>query len=321
MSSKEKWHQMLIIVNQHSTQLQPNLARQLKKLFLQRLLTENLFVFILQYIGLNLSTLSLHSSPLWFATGTASAFLFLRGYSVLPGICLGTFFAYYFAKASFLVAFSCAIVFSLQALLLLWFSYYCLSPTLIFYRLSMFIKFIVYLTLLTGVSSFILVSICYSSLSHADAPIQLFLQWWLANFNAILIFSCALITFDAYFLDFYTAKHLKSTSLIFGLLLFFIIALILSHTPTSTTCMALLISLLTFFISAHFGWCGAITAAFLLGIVLSLAGLLEAGVFSTYSSSEALLLLQLFLCVNTIIGLGIAIRIPVRHTVANRDRS
>lgn len=303
----EKWNPLLLIVNQHSQLLQPNLARQLKKLFLQRLLTENLFVFIIQYIGLNLGTISLYSSPLWFATGTSCAYLFLRSYSVLPGIWLGTFFAYLLAKSGFIVAFCCASVLCLQAVLLLWFCHQYISPTLIFYRLKKFVTFIAYITVLTGIASFMLLCICYSSISHADSLLHLWFQWWIANFNGILIFSCALITFDTCFLDLYSKKQWKSTSLLFGLFFLLIIAFIYSHTPTSTTCLALLIILSTFSFSAHFGWCGAIGAAFLLGVVLCFAGLFNTALFSTYSASMTLLLLQLFLCVNTIIGLSIAI--------------
>jgi integral membrane sensor domain MASE1 len=307
-SDTEKWHQMQLIVNQNSKILHHDLVWQFKKLFLLRLLTANIFIFILQYIGLNLSTLSQNLSPLWFATGTSCAYLFLRGYSIIPGIWLGTFSAYYLAKAGFLVSIGCATVLSLQAVLLVWFCHRYLSPTLIFYRLRMFVTFIIYTAILTCIVSFMLICICYLSLSHADAPFQLWLQWWLANFNAILIFSCMLITFDAYFLDFYGVKPLKRTYILFALLLIIIIMLIFNHTLVSTICLALLIMLLTIYISIQFGWCGGITAAFLSGMLLCFAGFSGADVFSSSSVSVTLLLLQLFLCANTIIGLSAAIR-------------
>lgn len=317
-SDTEKWHQMQLIVNQNLKIVDHDLISQFKKIFLLRLLTENIYIFILQYIGLTLSTLSQNLSLLWFATGTSCAYLFLRGYSVMPGIWLGTFSAYYLAKAGFLLSIGCATVLSLQAVLLLWLSHRYISPTLIFYRLRMFATFIIYTAILTCIISFILICMCYPSLSHADAPFQLWLQWWLANFNAILIFSCALVTFDAYFLDFYGVKPLRSTYILFALLLLIIITFNFSHIPVLTICLALLIMLLTIYISVRFGWCGAITVAFVSGMLLCFAGLLGIGVFSYSSVSVTLLLLQLFFCVNTIIGLSVAIRYK---TTCNNDTS
>src|SRR5688572_28180677 len=56
----------------------------------------NIFIFLLQYMGLMQSTLSKTSAILWLGNGTALAFLFLRGLTILPGIFLGSFFAYLF---------------------------------------------------------------------------------------------------------------------------------------------------------------------------------------------------------------------------------
>lgn len=310
----EKWYHMLRIVNQNSKLLHYGLEWQFKKLFFQRFLTENLFIFILQYIGLNLSTLSQNLLPLWFATGTSCAYLFLRGYAVVPGIWLGTFAAYCIAKSGVQLAICCATMLSLQAVLLRWLSHYYRIPTPIFYRLKPFITFIIVTALLTCVISFILIFITYPSLLRVDNPFQLGLQWWLANFNAILLFTCALIAFDAFFLNFYAGKPSSSTVILFVLLLLAIMALILSHTRVSTSCFALIIMLLTVYISAHLGWVGAITAAFLTGMLPCLAGFLGASVFSATSISVSLLLMQLFLSINTILGLGVAIRYKIKRT-------
>ena len=302
--NSEKWNQMLLIVNQHRMLLQLNVRQQLKKLFLQRLISENILVFIIQYIGLNLGTFSVHTAPMWFATGTSCAYLFLRGYTILPGIWLGTFSAYLLAKASFFVAMGCATVFTIQAILLLWFCHHFLSPTLIFYRLKKFIIFILYTILLTGVSSYLLLIMCYTSLIYLQAPLQLWLQWWLANFNGILVFSCAFISFDAYFLDIYATKQWKKSALIFGLLVLLITALVFSYTLITTTGLTILIVLLTFLISLRFGWYGSISAALLLGIILCFADLFNSPLYSTYSISG----LQVFLCVNTFIGLCLSLK-------------
>ena len=99
MAEIDKWQSMLTIVNQN-LELQPfktskTPVLQFKKMVMQRSLAENLLVFFLQYIGLKLTTFSLDPSPLWLATGTACAYLFLRGYRVLPGIWLGNFAGFY----------------------------------------------------------------------------------------------------------------------------------------------------------------------------------------------------------------------------------
>ena len=311
-TESEKWQHMLNFVNQHTQRFPSNIdrtnpAKKFRRLVMLRFLADNLLVFMLQYVGLNLSQLIVHPSPLWLATGTTCAYLFLKGYGVLPGIWLGCFLGFYLQKIGFVLALDYATGLTLQGVMLLWFSHRYLSPTLIFYRLSAFIKFLVYAFLLTGMVSFIFICIgYYSSLSHADMSLYRWLQWWLANFNAILVFSCALITWDAYFPDFYAVKLLKSTFFLFGLLLFFIMSLIFSHTPTLTTCLALLIMLLTAMISAYLGWCGAVTAVFLCGMVVCFAGFLDAPVFYTYSVAVSLLLLQGVVCVNAMIGLSIA---------------
>lgn len=320
-SNAEKWNRILHIVNQHPHLVQPNLTWQLKKLFIQRLITENLFIFILQYIGLTLSTLSTHLSIMWLATGTACAYIFLRGYSVFPGIWLGTFSAYFLAKSGFWVAFGCATVLSLQVFLILWFNYRYLSPTLIFYRLLTFAQFIVFTFIITGIASMVFLCICYSSMSHQYDPFQLWLQWWFANFNAILIFSCALITFDAYFLDFSTITQWKKILVLFGLLFFLTLTIIVKDAASIKICMAVLIVLLTAFISFQLGWCGAITSAFISGILLMLAGFWDASIFYNDSHFMTLVLIQLFLCINALIGLSIAIKIGNNKLVLDATES
>ncbi len=300
---------MLAIVNQSvnlTPPITPTLTQQFNKLRNKRLFTDNLFVFLVQYIGLKLSVFSLSPSPLWLATGSACTYLFLRGYGVLPGVWLGSLFGFYFEGIGLNLALKCASVLSLQGLLLIWFSHRYLSPTLIFNSQRRFLQFIIYTALLTAAISLTFMEICYSVLPHTKPPLQYAVQWWLANFNAIMIFSCALLTWDAYFPDVYTIKQWKNIITLFSILLLLIIALIFSHTPVSTTCFALSIILITAFISARWGWCGAIAAVFLSGMLLCFAGFLDAPIFSTYSATVSLLLVQLFLCVNTIVALSLS---------------
>lgn len=304
-----KWQRMLDIVNQHPTLIHHNLEWQFKKIFISRLLAENILVFLLQYIGLMFSTLTTHSAPVWFASGTACAFTFMRGYSILPGIWLGSFFTYYFATMSINLAWVCATVYVLQALCLRMLSYRFSCPTLIFYRGWTFVKFILCSSMITAVASLMLEFFCYSKLAYAEAPFQLWVQWWLANFNGILIISCAIITWDIYFPQIDSLKRLNKLLLyfIYGLLLTLIIALIFSGNPQSTIFFALSTLLLCVVISTRYGWCGTITAFFLFGMLLTLASYLGAPIFVTEFPAITLIYLQLILSFETMAGILISI--------------
>ncbi len=261
----------------------------------------------MQYIGLKLSIFVITPSPLWLATGSACAYLFLRGPTVLPGIWLGSLFGFYFDKMGLRLMFECATILTVQPLLLLQFSYRYLSPTLIFTHQRMFVKYILFTALLTAMTSLMFVEICYPALPHNESFFQYWVNWWLANLNAIIIFSCAMITWDAYASSAQSIKQWRTICMIFTTLSVLIIALAFSHTLISSTCLAFSILLMTVLISARFGWCGAIAAAFLSAISLSFAGLLDAPVFATYTAAMSLFLVQLFLFLITIIGLSIAI--------------
>jgi hypothetical protein len=202
------------------------------KLAISRSLSENMLVFILQYMGLSLATLCVQPNPIWFATGTAAAFMYMRGNSILPGIFVGSVVAYYLAGTKLMVATNAACIHTLQAYLLLWISYRNNNPFPVFYRLAPFIKFTVYTALLTAVTSVMLVATCYPSLAQPVLPWILWLQWWLANLNGILIVTLAIVTWDYYFPQ---LGKLKQPSIIFK----------------------------------QFNWCSAISLAFLLGILAS----------------------------------------------------
>ncbi len=286
-------------------------SQQFNTLRAKRLFADNLLVFLMQYIGLKLSTFGITPSPLWLATGSSCAYLFLRGTSVLPGIWLGSLFGFYFEKIGLKLSLECASILTVQALLLLQFSYRHLSPTLIFTHQPMFVKYIVFTGLLTAMISFIFVGICYPVVPHNASFFQYWVKWWFANLNAIIIFSCAMVTWDAYASSVQTIKQWTTIYLIFAALLVLNVALAFSHTLLSTTCLAFSILLMTVFISVRLGWCGAIAAAFLSGIVLSFAGFLDAAVFSTYSTAMSLFLIQLFLFLNATIGLSATIKPPM----------
>lgn len=317
---EEKWQRMLAIVNQHPALLQPMLAREFKKLSVNRFLAANILVFLLQYTGLMFSTLISHPTPLWFASGTACAFIFMRGCSILPGIWLGSFCAYYFSNSGGLLAFSCATIHMLQAFFLLWLSYRYINLTLHFYDRRTCVKFILCSAALTAIASLFLTLICYSSLQSTQTLLLLWRQWWLANFNGLVIFACALITLDTYFPQIDKLKQLNLFMLkfIYGLLFILICALLFCRDPLDTIWLALSIMLLTFIISIGYGWCGVIAAVFLSGLLYGVAASLGAPIFNTDFSSATVFFLQLLLCVETMMGLFIAIASSQTRRMSSR---
>jgi hypothetical protein len=193
-------------------------------------------------LGVSLTTISVQPYPVWFASGTACAFLFMRGTTTLPGICLGTFVAFYMANAGFLRSIECAMLFALQSYVLLWWNYKNKNVTLVFSRFKSFLSFTISTLTITALCSTLLVKLCDTS----D-----YLSWWLANFNGILIIGCALMTWDAYFTQKEDLRRLNK-----GLLITLLLALLVASFTLKTIC----ILVLTIAISILYGWCGAITA-------------------------------------------------------------
>lgn len=243
-----------------------------KKMIFTRLLAENVLVFLLQYTGLMFSTLSPHPAPIWFATGTACGFIMMRSPTILPGIFLGTLLAYALAHFTIYTAFIHAMAFSLQAFLFYKICHHYSILTLIFYDKKTFFKFLLISIFITG---------CFSLITGG----------FLANLNGILIVACALMTWDAYFPQIYLLKPLNRWKLIttYGLLLLFILGLVLHIFPALC---AVLIWIITYSIKKYYGLCGAIAAAFLCSLCVSL------GVTIPH-----LVLLQLFLCAEIMLAL------------------
>ena len=296
----DNWQQMLVQVEASQDRVR---FIQFKKLIFSRLIAENLLVLLLQYIGFSLSVFS----PVSLMAGTACAFIFLRGISVLPGIGLGTFLAYYFANAGIGIALNCTVIMTLQTYFLLKTSYYLRHPTLIFYNRTMLLKFLLSSSLVTAIASFLL-EISSHSILPPYHPIQLWMQGWLANLNGIFIVACALVTLDAYFpqIDMLKQQQVLKLGLMYGLLFILIFALLFSQSAVLTICLVLSLFLLTLMIGAYLGWCGVMAALFLVGMMLSLAAYLQTSIWTTYFSFETLMFLEKMLLLQTIISLLVA---------------
>jgi integral membrane sensor domain MASE1 len=273
--------------------VQSNLLWQFKKCVIYRRIAENMLVFLLQYSGLMLSTLVSTPKVVWLASGTACAFIFLRGVTVLPGICLGSFVAYYSAHSGMLLAVECSVLFTLQVYLILWFSYRFIVPSLLFYRIKHFIKFILFSSAITAVVSILLMLCCYSTFI---APV--WITNWLANLNGILIVSIGLITWDAYFPEIHLLKQKNNyLYLLYGILFISIVSFILS----ANILFALLTLPIVLIAALYYKWCGVMAAVFLIGLTLTLA--------ANFSLAMTIFL-QILLIIETITALTISI---VRH--------
>lgn len=271
--------------------LQFNVTWPFKKWIIYRRLTENTVVFLLQYSGLMLSTLTPHPSVLWLSSGSAAAFIFLRGTNSLPGIGLGSFFAYYFASAGGILAAEFAILWTLQAWILLRLSYRYTAPTLLFSRVTVFLKSVLLIGFITAFSSFLSVLLSYHAVS--------FFSWllaWLANFNGILVLSFALIAWDAYFPEF-TRINYKKLGFLYGIVALFI-AMLFVNNQSLFFIFALMTIIPTLFASYYFGWWGAISTVFLFGLLLT---------FGPNFSEKTVFFLQLVLAFETILGLTLAL--------------
>jgi integral membrane sensor domain MASE1 len=300
----DKWHPLLAIVGEQPELLQKKLSRQFKHLLFKRIAAENILVFLLQYSGLMLSTYTPHPFPLWLAAGTACAFTFMRGYSVLPGIAFGSLFACYSAHLGLAPALYSAIIFTLQAQLMLYVCHRYISPSLIFSNRTAFIKFILFSSLLTALASFTLLAVTYSLHSATNTAIlKLWSHWWLANLNGIFICSFSLVTLDTYFPEAQRLKQLNQSPFFFlySLLLAFFIALL---TIKSIYLSLPILALLTFS-GSRYGWCGAIVGVCLLGFIACLAASVDMPALMHYSS---LIFLQAMLSAGTVVSLLAAIR-------------
>lgn len=303
---ENKWQRMLTIVNQ-SSQLHLIHKKQFKKLYINRLLTENLFAFLLQYTGLMISLLSSYTSPLWLASGTASAFIFLRGPSILPGIWLGSMFGYYFHHSSIELAFICSLIYTLQAYAHRQMTYSFIGIPPFVNQPLQIVKYIFLSGLLTAFSSYLLLEMHLFSL-----PIhryKLWILWWLANFNSLLIIPFALITWDMFFPQFHFFKKINRLKLIPYVFLFgFIIFLLFCSQLETILILEISIIATIFFVVKSFGTLGGIFSIFLLGMLLALGSFLKVPLFD---SSNFLILFSIQLLV-LIVSMAV-IMMPCRH--------
>lgn len=241
------------------------------------------------------------------ASGTACAFIFLRGYSILPGLWAGSVMAYYLAAWQGALAFYCATFCAAQTALLLFLYRRFISPGLLFVRIAPFLYFILYSALITAGFSLALAWVCYSALAQVDSLGWLWVNWWLANWNGTLIVALALTTLDAYFPQWEAIKQLNRWALggLFGLLFLVTVILLSNPYPLVSISSFLLLFVCLFLISRVFGWCGWIAGSFLLAFLFSLGAYINAPLFNEMTI-PTLIALQCMLGINVLLN-GVSI--------------
>lgn len=305
-SVSEKYQELLNAIDANSVLLTHHLEQQYKKLRIVRLLSENILVFLLQYMACTMNLLSSHYFIVSLATGTSCAFIFLRGYTILPAIWFGCFSAFYSMMGYFLWSLSVATLYTGQAWLLLILSYRFINPSLIFYRTFTFFKFVFATSALTAFFSYILIY-CYTLFFSNNALSFIFwLETWLANLTGIFILSVSLITWDAFFPHLNNLAQLKNPLWMLGLMM---LVLILTNSiyPPLFILMFIFTVPFSLFISLSYGWCGIVCMSFIIGMYFNLSAYLDLPPFSKNLSATAFLFLQFILCLDTILGLSMAI--------------
>lgn len=284
-----KYHSLQNIVKQLPSQY--NVNQQFKKLVRIRLLTENCLIFLLQYSGLMIGTLNTSFSPVWLASGTACGFIFLRGPTVLPGIWLGTWLAYSLSSTNLILASSYACAYSLQSYFLFYFCHRYITPTLIFYHKATVCQFIFLVILVTGIITGWLVTLSYPVTAYSALTSDIYLRTWLANLNGILIFACALITYDAYLSQITLLRwRQKQLLTMFGWLTLLMMIWLFYPIPWMFFGFVILVAMSSITIGIFLGRCGAISSVFLVGSLLTFGAYFEAPLFVSLSTVHLLLL-------------------------------
>lgn len=289
-----KWQQMMTVLDQWPAQPDPSKAfRRLKRI---RFITENCLVFLLQYGGLMISLFHSPLSPIWLASGTAGAFVFLRGMTVIPGIWLGSAVAYYLNSHNTLITLSSASLYAMQAFLLLRICQRYISPSIIFYRKREAGAFVLLALLLSMSISFLLAVTSLPMLSPNTTLFGLWLQWWLANFNGMLIFIPALLTWDAYFPQIALIKiPNRMMYSVFGLLIALLLFLLLNPSPTLLQSILVILPLFILIIGLYFGRCVVMMSVFMIGISCVFGGYFGVPLFHASISPVVFTKVQLML--------------------------
>lgn len=276
-------------LKQTSNIIDENSQKIYRKLIITRFLSANFFVFLLQLIGTVLSY-ALPFQPLSAATGTAFAYLYLRGIRILPGLLMASFLIPLFITRQYTISllFTLKTFFISYGLLLLLYRF--TNPSLIFNKIWHWLRF------------FILASaICFlSNLLNYNSGIE-----WLIDLNGILVISLAIVTIDAYFPDIKELHRLKTRIHLhlYGIMFFLCLLQVFFVNIHLALVIASLNMLIYLYLCYKNGWCGCMSALCLQGIVYQLAALLNAPAFM----SPYYVLIASSITLNALLGLSLSL--------------
>ncbi len=248
-----------------------------------RLAAENALTFLLQYLGLMLSVFIPFDSPAWLASGTACALIFLRGYTILPGLWLGTLVTFLSQESSFFTANAAAAIFTLQTIIIYALHRYLLIPTLVFYHFRLLIASLILFGLTTGAASLAL-------LKSYSLSLSLWKSWWLANFNGAVLFSYLLIALDAYFpqIDTFKQRRYVYLSFVIGLILLNII--LITNSTTLAYFPFIILTCLICYLSFALNWCSIISILSLIAFLFDIAAYMNAPYFGNSNLAVTLMM-------------------------------
>ncbi|MFZ2315337.1 MAG: hypothetical protein WAW86_06750 [Gammaproteobacteria bacterium] len=290
-----KWQQMLAVTSQHADILPP-LFKNKNRLMIGRFIAENVLMTLLQYVGLMFVMMTLVPSPIWLATGTACAFSFMRGLTIMPGVFLGGMLTFFSQDITLGMTAICSGIYMVQTLVLLWVTQQLISPSLVFHRVCSYLGFVAASGIITAIAAFLLASISYS---FTDAC----LRWWLANWCSILVFGLGLVTWDAYFaeLDYLKRSSRITIYALYGLLAVNSVAILFFAGQTQLF-LLLVDTCLLVLLSAKYGWGGAVAANCLINIIFSVASFMEVIVLYNQSTVP----FQIWLIANAVMSILVA---------------
>lgn len=276
-------------------------------------------IYITGKIGLLFALPPGLASPVWPPSGVALAVLLLRGYTLWPGIFLGSVLhnlpvlaGDYSALALFRnVALTTAIgmASSLQALLGAAIIQRFLQTNRPFYTVqNVFVFTAIEFPVCTVAATIANLSMYFAGIVSTPAVVESWLTWWLGDFIGILIICPLILTFEAQHWKLRGLTHAAELILLFGTSLFF--SFLLIEQTGFLTRYAKLYVYYIFIIWAAFRFNHSVLATLLamISCVLVWGATVEAGSFASgeLPPNQRFLLLQVFIGISSTVGMSVA---------------
>jgi hypothetical protein len=188
-----------------------------KKIVFLRLFSETLLIVLLQYISI--CSFNFKESILWTTSGTAVAFIFLRGYSSLIGLSLGCLLGFLVQYGNTIETYKLTSIIIFQAMGIYYLTQHYIYPSIVFHTRTQYIKFIILLASISLLSTLLI-----------STPLS-FPQYFIANVNGVFIIGFCFNYLDAYFPDIAKLNLLNWPGILKTLFLALFIGLIVNLIP------------------------------------------------------------------------------------------